>query len=350
VHHCNPSYKQLNHFINWLLLLCITLLITRDFHTRISVKEANTLRRIKNKDLDDYYITGLTDAKGYFSILYIRNKKMKLGWVLRLNFQIKLSFKDKELLKKIQEAFEGAGTITKNNKDSCLDITSLSEIVNIIIPHFDKYPLLTKKWEEFKLFKQVALIMYKKQHLTEEGFYKILSIKAAMGNGLTGTLAENFPNIVPVDSSIIPFNSSSNNDKQESLKNIDPNWISGFTEGNGSFIVDVLQESYTSGKTVKLNFQIIQNESDKELLSLIILYLNCGTIKIEEGSGLTSSTRNKIITVTKFEDINNIIIPFFKKFPLQGIKRLDLDIFIKIAELIKTEVHLTTAGLKKFCL
>lgn len=338
-------------FINKLVGLCITLFIARDFNILISAKKANTKisRRINNKRLNLYYVTGLIDANGYFSILCIRNKKMKLGWVLRLNFQIKLSIRDKELLVDIKDALGGAGVITNNTKDSCLNITSLSEIVNNLIPHFDKYSLLTIKRQEFELFKQVVLIMEKKQHLTEEGFYEILSIKAAMHNGLTKALAENFPKIVPVRGSLTLFNSASNSDKQESLKNIDPNWIVGFTEGKGSFRVEV-KESSTAQKIVKLNFQIIQNESDKELLTLIILYLNCGTIKIEEGSAPASSTGNKIITVTNFEDIYNIIIPFFQKFPLQGIKRLDLDIFIKVAELIKNEANLTTEGLKRILL
>jgi len=53
---------------------------------------------------------------------------------------------------------------------------------------------------------------------------------------------------------------------------------------------------------------------------------------------------NKIFTVTDLEDISNIIITFFKKYPLQGMKRLDLDIFIKVAELIKTKDDKTMHG------
>jgi hypothetical protein len=56
---------------------------------------------------------------------------------------------------------------------------------------------LTKTREEFELFKLVALILYKKEHLTSKGFQEILSIKAGMRNGLTKMLAENFPNTLP---------------------------------------------------------------------------------------------------------------------------------------------------------
>jgi len=50
-------------------------------------------------------------------------------------------------------------------------------------------------------------------------------------------------------------------------------------------------------------------------------------------------------TVTKFLDLTNIIIPFFKKYPPLGIKALDFSDFCKAAELIKNKVHLTKEGL-----
>lgn len=116
----------------------------------------------------------------------------------------------------------------------------------------------------------------------------------------------------------------------------------GFTEGEGRFRVDITKSDRKLGKTVRLSFQITQNESDKELLTLIILYLKCGTLK-SHGIG-------KTITVTRFEDIHNIIIPFFQKYPLQGTKNLDFTAFIEIAELIKSKIHLTSEGLNKILL
>ncbi|CAG8982039.1 hypothetical protein HYALB_00013783, partial [Hymenoscyphus albidus] len=216
--------------------------------------------------------------------------------------------KDKELLGKIKQAcFAGAGVIVNNKSSSRLIITSVSEIINTIIPHFDKYPLLTKTVEEFELFKIAALIMQDKQHLTSKGFQEILSIKAAMRNGLTGTLAENFPNTLPMV-------------------------LGSFTEGKGSFKLDVAE--YPSDIPVKLNFQILIHQRDKELLALIINYFNCGTSKM--GDNPKQGSSYKIFTVTNIEDIFNIIT-FFQKYPLQGMKNLDLDQFIKVVELIKTK-------------
>jgi len=154
-----------------------------------------------------------------------------------------------------------------------------------------------------------------------------------MRNGLTKMLAENFPNTLP-KLYVGKVNQKLN-------KYLDPNWICGFTEGKGSFSIEIVKQPCSP---VKLNFQIILNESEKELLALIINLFKCGTIKITEGG----SSLYKIFTVTNFEDISNIIIPFFKNYPLQGIKKLDFDNFIKVAgELIKSKAHWTSTVFNK---
>ena len=285
------------------------------------------------KSLNPYYITGFIDAAGEecFSVLFLRSKISKFGWNIQIKFQLKVDIKDEELLGKIKEAL-GAGVIIKNKSSCILTITSVSEIVNTLIPHFYTYPLLAKTREEFELFKRVALIMYQKEHLTSKGFQEILSIKAAMRNGFTGVLAENYPNTLPmvINSSNLPSSTS----REE--KHIDPNWIVGFTEGNGSFKIDVPESAFP----IKLGFKIILHENDKQLLALIIRYFNCGTPEIQRNGG----SSYKIYTVTNFEDISNNIITFFQKYPLQGMKRLDLDLFIKVAELIKTNDDKTING------
>ena len=51
--------------------------------------------------------------------------------------------------------------------------------------------------------------------------------------------------------------------------------------------------------------------------------------------------------VTKKCDIQNIIIPFFKKHPVLGVKALDFADFCKVAEMMKEKKHLTKAGLEE---
>jgi hypothetical protein len=46
-------------------------------------------------------------------------------------------------------------------------------------------------------------------------------------------------------------------------------------------------------------------------------------------------------------DLDSKIIPFFKKYPLHGKKRLDFEDFCEIAALMKDKAHLTEIGLDK---
>jgi hypothetical protein len=56
-------------------------------------------------------------------------------------------------------------------------VAKTEDLNNIIIPHFTKY-LLTQKQADFELFKLVVDMVKRKEHLTEEGLIKIISIRA----------------------------------------------------------------------------------------------------------------------------------------------------------------------------
>jgi hypothetical protein len=45
--------------------------------------------------------------------------------------------------------------------------------------------------------------------------------------------------------------------------------------------------------------------------------------------------------------IFNKVIPFFNKYPILGVKKLDFEDFKKVAELVKNQEHLNIEGLNK---
>ena len=61
-----------------------------------------------------------------------------------------------------------------------LQITTFSDVINIIIPFFDKYPVLGQKALDFLEFKNVSRLMLNRKHLTVEGFQQIIKIKEGM--------------------------------------------------------------------------------------------------------------------------------------------------------------------------
>lgn len=104
------------------------------------------------------------------------------------------------MLKQIHSFF-GVGAISLDNKRNAVAfrVGSTSDFNNVIIPHFDKYPLLTQKHADFILFKSALELMSKKEHLTGDGLQKIVAIKASMNKGLSDELKLAFPGITPVE-------------------------------------------------------------------------------------------------------------------------------------------------------
>ena len=77
-------------------------------------------------------------------------------------------------------------------------ITSPKQILDKIIPHFDKYNLITKKGADYLLFKQILVLVDQGEHLKVEGLQKIVNIRASLNLGLSESLKAAFPNTILV--------------------------------------------------------------------------------------------------------------------------------------------------------
>jgi len=103
------------------------------------------------------------------------------------------------LLKSIKSYFKDTGKMYSDHVRSKihLQVTSVKDL-KIIIEHFDKYPLKTKKFADYILFRKVFNLILDKQHLTTEGINKIVAIKASTNLGLSSELKVAFPDVIPV--------------------------------------------------------------------------------------------------------------------------------------------------------
>ena len=231
----------------------------------------------------------------------------------------------------IRAYFGGVGSITKQSKDSVqFRVNSLKDLA-VVIDHFAKCPLITQKRADFELLKQVVEIMNRKEHLTLDGLYKIVSLRAAMNNGLSEKQKAAFPDVVPVQRPLV---------LDQEIP--DPHWLSGFVSAEGCFFI-VIQESTSHKAGVKstLRFQIGQHSRDAELMKNIQEYFDCGNFRLRANQDAGD------FLVTRFVDIHEKIIPFFSRYPIVGIKALDYGDFCKAAELMKTKAHLTKHGLEQ---
>lgn len=129
---------------------------------------------------------------------------------------------------------------------------------------------------------------------------------------------------------------------------LNPNWITGFTDGKGSFRISNLKSKDRAiGWIVTPIFAIKLSDKDTELLLRIKFYFGVGNIVINKSNG------SVIYSVKSIKDICSVIILHFCKYPLwrrsRPQKQADFFLFKNIVELIVQKEHLGEAkqGLKK---
>ena len=131
-----------------------------------------------------------------FIVTVYAKSKSKVGWYVNPSFQICLHSRYFLLLQKVQSFFGGIGSlrISSDGQKPIFSVVRLEDLINILIPHFIKYPLITHKQSDFKLFKLIIDLINRKKHLTPKGLQKILNLKAGRSPGLSDTLKAGFPN------------------------------------------------------------------------------------------------------------------------------------------------------------
>ncbi len=273
--------------------------------------------------------SGLIDGEGSFTITVDKNKTRKLAWRAQLKFQLGLHTKDLNLLYQLQQYLAGIGSIhLAENRDIVNYSIDSNEDLNKLIIYLEKYPLLTEKAADFILFKQAVKLFNNKAHLTVKGLNEIVNIKVSMNWGLSNMLKSEFYGYTPVERPVINYNVI-----------LDPNWISGFVSAEGNFDVRIPSTNSKLGYRVQLRFRISQHSRDIKLLEKIVEYFGSGKIYKYDGKYAVS------LTIVDFTDISNIIIPFFNKNPLIGVKLYDYLDWCKIHSLMMNRSHFTVEGI-----
>ncbi len=288
----------------------------------------------KSNDLNPNFVTGFCDGESCFSLMISKNPKHTLGWSVKLVFSIHLHSKEISILYLIQRFF-GVGNVTLNKNSATYQVIKLSDLDHII-EHFDNYPLKTQKYADFLLFKKAFEVVNNKEHLTETGLTKLVSIRAPLNKGLPERLKVAFPNITPVPRPTTPKSTLEWN------KSEFKHWMAGFFTGEGCFYIKASKsKTHKSGIGIGLQIIIVQNIRDAYLIESFVQFFGGGSFSIAEKSNIAR------FTVSKFSQIVDTIIPFFEEYPIQGEKAKDFEYFKEASALIKHKAHLSKEGLDK---
>lgn len=303
---------------------------TRFFSTY--AKQMSNVDKVTNQEnmqrykLDSSLITGLIDAEGSFLVTILKNTRYRLGWVIQARFQFKLHEKDRDLVLAIRDFYNNIGYISNISKRNSVEfrVTNIKDLY-VIISHLESNRLLTNKWADFLLFKEICSIILENKHYTPEGLQKIINNKGSMNWGLSENLKENFALTLQTPR---PFVTSD-------INNITPEWIAGFCSGESCFSI------FITGKYASVRFSVSQDIRDSLLLENLGIYLGCGRINKDKNWDVCE------LVVAKIEDIVSKIIPFFEKYPIKGFKYNNYIYFKEAAFIIKNKEHLTNKGMDR---
>lgn len=106
-------------------------------------------------------------------------------------------------------------------------------------------------------------------------------------------------------------------------------YIVGLTDGEGCFLAQIRQDC-----RIVLRYFITQRFDNKLLLDKVCEFFQVGYVyRKAQGNKIRSTTF--VYEVTRQDEIHNIIVPFFVKHQLQGVKRESFGRFAKIAAIVR---------------
>src|SRR3989344_8382524 len=136
---------------------------------------------LKKKRNIHEYISGYVDGEGCFSISFSKREKFLVGWETKPSFSVSQNEDRAQILFLMKKNFK-CGFLRRDFSDLTLkyEVRSLDDLVNHIIPHFEQYPLLSQKLQDFKFFKQICFLMQKDLHRNKKGLEKIINLAFEM--------------------------------------------------------------------------------------------------------------------------------------------------------------------------
>ena len=131
----------------------------------------------------NYFIAGLVDGEGSFSVAIIKHPTQKFGWMINPVFQVYQHQKYRNILELCKFVFQTGSIYRKSGVHPVLNfsVDSRRNIIEKIIPFFDKYPLITK-YRDYRKFREIIMAMERKEHHSLEGFKRLVTLAHTMND------------------------------------------------------------------------------------------------------------------------------------------------------------------------
>src|SRR5579885_1065265 len=116
------------------------------------------------------YISGYADGEGCFTVSIAPRATLLVGWEVRPSFSVSQNGDRAEVLQLIESTF-GCGSIRPDRSDRTLkwETRRLEDLLGRVIPHFERFPLLSAKRFDFERFACVCRLMAEGAHRRRDG-------------------------------------------------------------------------------------------------------------------------------------------------------------------------------------
>lgn len=205
-----------------------------------------------NLKLDPYFITGLIEAEGSFSITKHKDKRSRHDITIGLRFKITMLVNETQLLYMVKSFFNCGNIFTGKDGTITFEIRDIDSINKYVVSHFINYPLRGTKYLDFLSFKKSLSIINLKDHLTKDGINEIIGISNNMNSyRVHGELYAPSHTIIG-NSDYIPING---------------HYINGFIAGDGCLALNTKDIGFG-----RMSLQISQHKNNKILIFSIANY------------------------------------------------------------------------------
>jgi hypothetical protein len=128
-------------------------------------------------------------------------------------------------------------------------------------------------------------------------------------------------------------------------------WVTGFVDGEGCFSIGFIRQpggrgryGYKTGYQVAHEFAVTQGERSIDALHRLCEYFGVGQVLANKRYDNHREHLYRYV-VRRRDDLMNVIIPHFRRYPLVTAKHRDFEKFALVVELISIGWHLSSQGL-----
>jgi hypothetical protein len=147
----------------------------------------NASGAVNQQERLESYIAGFVDGEGCFHVAIQRNPCTRNGWQLVPEFRISQDVARVKVLD-LARALLDCGLLRENHRGSndhtyVLVVRRREDLLERVIPFFERNPLLSCKQEEFATFAEIVRAMARGEHLEQEGFERLAAQALQMNGG-----------------------------------------------------------------------------------------------------------------------------------------------------------------------